>query len=94
MFSDGVSDISYICIPISGPYLISIGSTLTGHAGAIVLKRNTKEKIMEGNRCDIVDLNEGDILQLFAEGGSKMKDVSLMGILLRPRGFVTHGTTM
>ena len=49
---------------------------------------------MESNRCDIVDLNEDDLQQVFAEGGTKMKDVSLMGILLRPRVFVTPGTTM
>ena len=94
MFSDGFSDVSSISIPISGPYLLSIGCKLIGNSGAIMLKRNKREKLMEGNRCDIVDLNEDDLLQVFAEGGTKMKDVNVMGMLLRPRVFITPGTTM
>ena len=37
----------------------------------------------------IVDLNEDDILEVYAEGGTKFKVISLMGFLMRPRGFVT-----
>jgi len=91
---DGVSDLHTVNIPISGPYLLSLGCKLLGHSGGIMLKRNKKEKLMDGGRSDIVDLNEDDILEVFAEGGTKFKDVNLMGCLLRPRVFVTPGTTM
>ena len=85
---------SSITIPVAGPYLLSTGCKFIGHSGAIMIKRNKHEKLMEGNRSDIVDLNEGDLLQVFAEGGTKIKDVNVMGILLRPRVFITPGTTL
>jgi len=91
---DGVSDLHTILIPISGPYLLSLGCQLIGHGGGIILKRNNKEKLMGGGHCDIVDLNEDDVLEVFAEAGSKIKDVNLAGFLLRPRVFITPGTTM
>ena len=47
----------------------------------------------EAGRSDIVDLNEDDELRVFAAAGSKLRDVSLMGILLRPRIFLTPGST-
>ena len=55
--------------PISGTYLLSLGCQLIGHAGGIFLKRNTKQKLLDGGRSDIVDLNEDDILEVYAEGG-------------------------
>ena len=59
-----------------------------------MLKRNNKERVMEGGRCDIVDLNENDCLKVMSEPGTKAKDISLMGLLLRPRVFITPGTTL
>ena len=48
---------------------------------------------MDAGRTDIVDLNEDDELRVFAASGTKLRDVSLMGMLLRPRIFLTPGTT-
>ena len=92
--SDGVSDIHSVVVPVSGPYLLSLGYHLIGHLGGIMLKRNKREKLIEGGRSDIVDLNEDDLLEVYAEGGTKCKEVNLMGILLRPKAFITPGTTM
>eukprot|EP00092_Neocalanus_flemingeri_P094180 GFUD01119734.1.p1 GENE.GFUD01119734.1~~GFUD01119734.1.p1 ORF type:complete len:412 (+),score=110.39 GFUD01119734.1:28-1263(+) len=91
---DGVSDMHTVVIPIAGPYLLSLGCQLMGHSGGIQLKRNKREKLMDGGRSDIVDLNEDDVLEVYAEGGTKFKEVNLMGCLLRPRVFITPGTTM
>merc|ERR1719315_379234 len=91
---DGVSELHTVVIPISGPYLLSLGCQLIGHGGGIILKRNNKEKLMGGGHCDIVDLNEDDVLEVFSEAGTKLKDVNLAGFLLRPRVFITPGTTM
>ena len=44
-------------------------------------------------RTDIVELNEDDELRVFGAAGTKLRDVSLMGMLLRPRIFMTPGTT-
>ena len=57
------------------------------------LRRNNKEKLLEGGRTDIVELNEDDELRVFGGAGTKVRDVSLMGMLLRPRIFMTPGTT-
>ena len=57
------------------------------------MRRNRKEQLLEVGRIDIVDLNEDDELRVFAWSGTKVKDVSLMGMLLRPRIFITPGTT-
>ena len=57
-------------------------------------KRNNKERVIEAGRCDIVDLNEDDCLKVMSEPGTKAKDISLMGLLLRPRVFITPGTTL
>ena len=92
--SDGISDITTIYIPVSGPYLLSLGCSLLSSSGTIVLKRNNKERVIEAGRCDIVDLNEDDCLKVMSEPGTKAKDISLMGLLLRPRVFITPGTTL
>jgi len=91
---DGISDITTIYIPVSGPYLLSLGCSLLSSSGTIVLKRNNKERVIEAGRCDIVDLNEDDCLKVMSEPGTKAKDISLMGLLLRPRVFITPGTTL
>jgi len=91
---DGISDITTIYIPVSGPYLLSLGCNLLSNSGTVVLKRNNKERVMEAGRCDIVDLNEDDCLKVMSEPGTKAKDISLMGLLLRPRVFITPGTTL
>ena len=49
---------------------------------------------MEGGRCDIVELDEDDVLRVYGSGGTRVKDVNFMGVLLRPRIFITPGTTM
>merc|ERR1712002_623525 len=89
---DGISDITTIYIPVSGPYLLSLGCHLLSNNGTVALKRNNKEVLMEAGRCDIVDLNEDDILRVIGEPGVKAKDISLMGLLIRPRVFITPGT--
>lgn len=91
---DGISDITTIYIPVSGPYLISLGCHMISNAGAVLLYRNNKEVLMEAGRCDILDLNEDDTLKVIGEPGTKAKDISLMGLLLRPRVFITPGTTL
>jgi len=91
---DGITDVTTIYIPVSGPYLLSLGCRMLGHAGAIMLKRNERETLMEAGRCDIVDLNEDDTLRVMGDTGTKATDVSLMGLLLRPRVFITPGTTL
>lgn len=91
--SDGISDLHTVIIPISGPYLISLGGNILNNGGKLVLRRNRKEQLLEGGRSDIVDLNEDDELRVFAWAGTKVKDVSLMGMLLRPRIFITPGST-
>jgi len=90
---DGVSEMHTVDIPISGPYLLHLGCHMIGHNGGVFLKRNKREKLLEAGRSDIVDLSEDDVLEVFGEGGSKFKNVSLMGMLLRPRIFITPGTT-
>merc|ERR1711962_120193 len=70
---DGISDITTIYIPVSGPYLLSLGCSLLSSSGTIVLKRNNKD----------------DCLKVMSEPGTKAKDISLMGLLLRPRVFIT-----
>jgi len=91
---DLVSDIQSIIIPVSGPYLLNLGCQILGNSGQIWLKLNKREKLMEGGRCDIIELDEDDVLNVYATGGTKVKDVNLMGVLLRPRLFITPGTTM
>ena len=49
---------------------------------------------MEGGRCDIIDLDEDDVLRVYGSGGTRVKDVNFMGVLLRPRLFIAPGTTM
>jgi len=90
---DGVSDLHTVIVPISGPYLISLGGNILNNGGRLILRRNRKEQLLESGRTDIVDLNEDDELRVFAWAGTKVKEVSLMGMLLRPRIFITPGTT-
>ena len=91
--SDGVSDLHTVMVPISGPYLLSLGANILNNGGKLILRRNSKEQLLEAGRTDIVDLNEDDELRVFAWAGTKVKEVSLMGMLLRPRIFITPGTT-
>jgi len=90
---DGISDLHTVIIPISGPYLISLGGNILNNGGKLILRRNRKEHLLDVGRTDIVDLNEDDELRVFAWAGTKVKDVSLVGMLLRPRIFITPGTT-
>ena len=92
--SDLVSDIRSIIIPVSGPYLLSLGGQILGNSGQIWLKLNNHERLMEGSRCDIVELDEDDVLRVYGSGGTRVKDVNFMGVLLRPRIFIAPGTTM
>ena len=45
-------------------------------------------------RCDIVEMDEDDVLQVYGTGGTKFSNSNFMGCLLRPRLFITPGTTM
>ena len=67
---------------------------MLSNAGTVVLRRNNKERVIDAGRSDIVDLNEDDCLKVMSEAGTKAKDISLMGLLLRPRVFITPGTTL
>jgi len=91
---DLVSDIRSIIIPVSGPYLLNLGCQILGNSGQIWLKLNNHEKLMEGGRCDIIELDEDDVLRVYGSGGTRVKDVNFMGVLLRPRLFIAPGTTM
>merc|ERR1712002_1454082 len=89
---DGVSDMTTVNIPVSGPYLLSLGANMISNGGGILLRRNDKETLMERGHSDIIDLNEDDILSVVGQKGTKAKDISLMGLLIRPRVFITPGT--
>lgn len=91
---DGISDVTSIIIPVAGPYLLSLGSRMLSNGGAIILRKDGRETLMEAGRCDIVELDEDDTLEVMGETGTKAKDISLMGLLLRPRVFITPGTTL
>jgi len=92
---DGITDIDRVYIPISGPYLVSLGSSDKHQStGRIIVRRNNRECIMESGRCDIIEFNEDDKLEVVAEPGTKASDINLMGLLIRPRVFITPGTTM
>lgn len=73
---------------------LCLGCQILGNSGQIWLKLNKQEKVMEGGRCDIVELDEDDVLKVYGSGGTRVKDINLMGVLLRPRMFITPGTTM
>ena len=94
---DGFSEIDRITVPVSGTYLLALNYTATGHAagggGGIVLRRN-RDRLFVGGRSDIVELTEDEVLQVWLEEGTKVKEVNLMGVMLRPRLFIIPGTTM
>ena len=69
---DGISDLHTVIIPISGPYLISLGGNILNNGGKLILRRNRKEHLLDGGRTDIVDLNEDDELRVFAWAGTKV----------------------
>jgi len=91
---DGVSDMTTVNIPVSGPYLLSLGANMISNGGGILLRRNDKETLMERGHSDIIDLNEDDILSVVGQKGTKANNINLMGCLLRPRVFITPGTTL
>ena len=83
-----------VVVPVSGPYLIYLGCDIANMSGQVYLKLNKREKMMIPGRCDIVELDEDDILQVYGTGGTKFSNANFMGCLLRPRLFITPGTTM
>lgn len=91
---DLISDIHSIIIPVSGPYLINLGCEKLGNSGTVYLKANKRERLLEHGRCDVIELDEDDELNVYVTKGTRVKDVNLMGFLLRPRLFITPGTTM
>jgi len=91
---DLVSDVTTVVVPVSGPYLIYLGCDIANMSGTVFLRLNRKEKMMVPGRCDIIELDEDDILQVYGTGGTKFSNANFMGCLLRPRLFITPGTTM
>ena len=89
-----MSDVTTVVIPVSGPYLLYLGCDVSHMSGSVYLKLNKKEKCLFPGRCDIVELDEDDILQVHGTGGTKFSNANFMGCLLRPRLFITPGTTM
>ena len=83
-----------VVVPVSGPYLIYLGCDIVNMSGTVFLRLNRKEKMMVPGRCDIIELDEDDILQVYGTGGTKISNANFMGCLLRPRLFITPGTTM
>ena len=81
-------------MPISGTYLLALGCTQVGHAGGGLELRRNKDRLIGGGRCDIVELTEDDILRVWIEEGTRVKEVNLMGVMLRPRIFILPGTTL
>jgi hypothetical protein len=82
-------------VPISGTYLLALGCTSLGHGGGgLELRRNNKDRLLAGGRSDIVELTEDDVLRVWIEEGTRVKEVNLMGVMLRPRLFILPGTTM
>ena len=75
---DGISDLHTVIIPISGPYLISLGGNILNNGGKLILRRNRKEHLLDGGRTDIVDLNEDDELRVFAWAGTKVIQSSVL----------------
>jgi hypothetical protein len=95
-FPDGFSEIDRITVPVSGTYLLALSYTATGPGGGgagIVLCRK-KDRLFVGGRSDIVELTEDEVLQVWMDEGTRVKDVNLMGVMLRPRLFIIPGTTM
>jgi hypothetical protein len=90
-----------VTVPISGTYLLGLGYTNLGPGGGgggLELRRN-KDRLLAGGgggggRCDIVELTEDDVLRVWIDEGTKVKEVNLMGVMLRPRIFILPGTTM
>ena len=63
-FADLVSDVTTVVIPVSGPYLLYLGCDVANMSGAVYLKLNKREQLMVPGRCDIVEMDEDDVLQV------------------------------
>lgn len=95
---DDASKLTVDCvrIPISGAYLLSLGG---GRVEGLSVRKNDhlkndREKVLECGRTDVVQLKEDDTLRVWLNVGHKVKDISFMGVLLRPSQFITPGSTM
>ena len=53
-----------------------------------------RERLLTPGRSDILELDQEDVLQVRASPGTRLANPNLMGLLLRPRLFITPGTTM
>ena len=62
--ADLVSDVTTVVIPVSGPYLLYLGCDVANMSGAVYLKLNKCEQLMVPGRCDIVEMDEDDVLQV------------------------------
>ena len=62
--ADLVSDVTTVVIPVSGPYLLYLGCDVANMSGAVYLKLNKREQLMVPGRCDIVEMDEDDVLQV------------------------------
>jgi len=95
---DDASKLTVDCvrIPISGAYLLSLGG---GRVEGLSVRKNDhlkndREKVLDCGRTDVVQLKEDDTLRVWLNVGHKVKDISFMGVLLRPSQFITPGSTM
>ena len=59
-----MSDVTTVVIPVSGPYLLYLGCDVANMSGAVYLKLNKREQLMVPGRCDIVEMDEDDVLQV------------------------------
>ena len=62
--------------------------------GFVRLKTRGRERLLTPGRTDILELDEDDVLEVHCSPGSKLANTNLVGLLLRPRLFITPGTTM
>lgn len=89
--------VDLVRIPHSGSWLLSLGGQ--GKTDGLAVRRNDhakndREKILESGRTDVVQLKEDDILRVWVSVGHKVKEVTFMGLLLRPKQFIAPGSTM
>ena len=50
MFTDLVSDVTTVSIPVSGPYLLYLGCDIANMSGSVYLKLNKRERLMMPGR--------------------------------------------
>jgi len=91
---DLVSDVTTVEVPVSGHYLLHLSCDVINNSGVVWLCCNNRERLLTPGRSDILELDQEDVLEVCATPGTRLANTGLMGLLLRPRLFITPGTTM